>query len=356
MRIHTRSSCPSHFIWTMIVLVLPLFPIAALAQDDCSKTLQEARNLYDLGMIDDIPKMLAPCMQEGFTRPQKIEAYKLLVLAYLFDDDQFDAEKTMTEFLKKYPEYEIMPNDPVEFIHLFETYRTTSEFCFGLMAGLNLTNPRIIEPFSMIDLSKGEFSDNTLSGYQFGIAGGRYITKRMMLNLELHFGQNHYSFTDKDTLTKQDGYKLDESYTFEEKLKRVSLPVTIMYEINSGKLLYFIRAGASVNYVLSVSGLPSGINNKQPIPGSVTDMKDYRNTFYFNAIAGVGMHYNIPRGFIALDIRYNYGISNIVKSEKRFENTYLYSQFKYLDDDFSLNAFSFSVGYYFSFYNPKKTK
>ena len=307
-------------------------------------------------MIDEIPKMLAPCMQEGFTRPQKIEAYKLLILAYLFDDDQFDAEKTMTEFLKKYPEYEIMPNDPVEFIHLFETYRTTSEFSFGVTAGLNLTNPRIIEPYSMLDNATSEFSNATLSGYQFGLGAGRYLSERMMLNLELQLAQHRYSFTDKDTITKQDGNKLNESYTFEENLKKVSLPVTVIYEINDGKLLYFIRAGASVNYVLSASGLPSGINNKQPIPGEITDMKNYRNTFYFNAIAGIGMHYKIPRGFLSVDLRYNYGINNLVKSEKRYENTYLYSQFKYLDDDFSLHTFSFSVRVLFFILQSKKNK
>jgi hypothetical protein len=357
MRFHTKSFLPAGLFRTMTVFLLFLFPFTALAQKDCGKTLQEARNQYDLGMIDEIPKMLAPCMQEGFTRAQKIEAYKLLILAYLFDDDQFDAEKTMLEFLKKYPEYEIMPNDPVEFIHLFESYRTTSEFSVGIIAGLNLTDPRIIEPYSLLNRTTSECTNKMLTGYQVGLATGRYLTKKMMLNIELQMAQHHYSFTDIDTLTKEDGVdRLDESYTFEEKLKRVSLPVTILYEINDGKLLYFIRAGASVNYVFSASGQPSGINNKQPIYGSETDMKNYRKAFYFAAIAGIGMHYKIPRGFLAVDLRYSFGINNLVRSEKRYDNTYLYSQFKYLDDDFSLSSISLSLGYYFSFYNPKKTK
>jgi len=340
----------------MIGFVFSLFTLTARAQDDCSKTLQEARNQYDLGIIDEIPKMLARCMQEGFTRSQKIEAYKLMILAYLFDDDQFDAEKTMTEFLKKYPEYEIMPNDPVEFIHLFESYRTTSEFSFGVNVGLNLANPRVTEPHSMLDNARAEFSNSTLSGYQFGLGAGRYISERMMVNVGLLLAQHRYSFTDKDTFTKLDGNKLDESYTFEENLKEVSLPLTVIYEINNGKLLYFIRAGASVNYILSATGLPSGINNKQPMTGEKTNMKEYRNALFFNAIAGFGMHYKIPRGYVSVDLRYNYGFNNLVKHGTRYDNPYLYSQYKYLDDDFSLHTFSLSVGYYVSFYNPKKTK
>ena len=120
------------------------------AQDDCATKIQEAQKYYDQGMIDEIPKMLAPCMADGFTRTQKIEAYKLIILSYLFDDNQFEAEKTMLEFLKKYPEYEIMPNDPVEFVYLFESYRTTSVFSFGITAGFNFTDPRIIEPFHVL--------------------------------------------------------------------------------------------------------------------------------------------------------------------------------------------------------------
>ena len=75
------------------------------AQKSCLNTLREAKELYEEGLIDEIPELLSGCMESGFTRAQRIEAYKLIILAYLFDDDQFAAEKTMDEFLKKFPEY-----------------------------------------------------------------------------------------------------------------------------------------------------------------------------------------------------------------------------------------------------------
>jgi len=49
-------------------------------QDDCAAKIQEARKYYDQGMIGEIPQMLAPCMESGFTRAQKIEGYKLFFL------------------------------------------------------------------------------------------------------------------------------------------------------------------------------------------------------------------------------------------------------------------------------------
>ena len=102
-------------------------------ESDCLKTLKDAKDHYEQGLIDEIPNMLAGCMESGFTRAQKIEAYKLIILAYLFDDDQYEAEKTMDEFLRKFPEYEVMPSDPVEFVYLLESYKTASVYSINFL-------------------------------------------------------------------------------------------------------------------------------------------------------------------------------------------------------------------------------
>src|SRR3972149_11036799 len=109
---------------TWLVAGLLFFvPPGIYSQEDCSAKIQEAKKFYEMGMIEEIHQMLSPCIEYGFTRTQKIEAYKLIILSYLFDDDQFEAERSMLEFLKKFPEYEIIPNDPVEFVYLFDSYR-----------------------------------------------------------------------------------------------------------------------------------------------------------------------------------------------------------------------------------------
>ena len=173
------------YIWLLIFLLMSFLP-AYSQTDSCSAVLSKAGKLYEEGKIDEIPALLAPCMAEGFTRNQKIEAYKLIILVYLFDDDQVNAENTMVEFLKKYPEYEIMPNDPVEFVYLFNSYRTTSIFSLNLSFGTNLASPRIIEPFThgRYDKYKNQpFNRCGLcckSGYQ-----QRYSKK---INIEFRFG------------------------------------------------------------------------------------------------------------------------------------------------------------------------
>ena len=68
-----------------------------------------------------------------------------------------------------------MPNDPVEFVYLFESYRTTSVFSFGLTAGFNLTDPRIIEPFTSQDMRGATLKNTMKPGFQVGFGVERYL-------------------------------------------------------------------------------------------------------------------------------------------------------------------------------------
>src|SRR5512133_4345830 len=156
------------FRLSAFIIFLLAFTFPAISQQDCATKIQEAQRYYDQGIIEEIPSMLAPCMQDGFTRTQKIEAYKLIIMSYLFNENQFEAERTMLEFLKKYPEYEIMPNDPVEFVYLLESYRTASVFSFGVSGGFNLTDPRIIEPYTTLNTSEATLKNIIRPGFQVG--------------------------------------------------------------------------------------------------------------------------------------------------------------------------------------------
>ncbi len=322
-----------------------------LAQDDCATKIQEARKLNDQGMIDEIPGMLAPCMEEGFSRVQKIEAYKLIILAYLFDDNQFEAEKSMLEFLKKFPEYEVSPNDPIEFVYLFESYRTTSVFSFGITAGFNLTDPRIIEPFSAFDLSQAELKNTMKPGFQVGLGVGRYIRKNMVLNIEFNFTSNQYKFTDEIHQPLIDGLS---SVSYTEKLFKVEFPVYVAYEFNIKKVNCYVSLGASAAKITGATGQPSRKfhENMQSLSGESTDISTYRTNMLYSGLAGAGIRYKVPRGVIAVGLRASFGINNIVAS---YNNEFI-GKFYYRDDDFSLNTYSLTAGYYFSFYKPKKQR
>jgi hypothetical protein len=325
-------------------------------EEDCASKIQEAQKYYDQGMIEEVPRLLASCMADGFTRVQKIEAYKLIILSYLFDDNQFEAEKTMLEFLKKYPEYEIMPNDPIEFVYLFESYRTTSVFSFGITAGFNVTDPRIIEPYSTFDLSKATLKNTMRPAFQVGFGVGRYVGRKMLVNIEAYFASNQYKFSDEIATPFIDGPNGINSVTFTEKLYKVELPVSLVYEFNIKKVNYFVRAGFSVARITGVTGQASRkfYEDLQPLTGETKNIDDYRKKMLYSGVIGAGIRYKVPRGVMMLNLRTSLGLNNIVNPDKRYDNEELSTRFYYLDDDFSLNTFSLSASYYFSFYKPKK--
>lgn len=336
----------------MLILCLNwIWTSPACAQNDCSTKIQEAQKYYEQGMIDEIPAMLGPCMLDGFTRTQKIEAYKLVIMSYLLDDDQFEAERTMLEFLKKYPEYEIMPNDPVEFVYLFESYRTASVFSFGIRGGLNFTDPRIIEPYSTSDLNTADLKNTMRGGFQFALGIERYLNRKILLNLELAVATNQYQFTDKISTPANSS-----TVKYKEKIVKLEFPLTAAYEFTIKQTHLYARAGFSVAHLSKVTGEPSRATPGNNQTGPDLDMSGYRKSMLYSGIIGAGVRYKVPRGILLVDLRANLGLNNIVKSEKRFQNPELYNKYFYLDDDFSLNTFSLSVGYYFSFYSPRKQR
>jgi hypothetical protein len=348
-----------HNLYRQILLILLLLLIPArmllVAQNDCGTKIQEAQKYYEQGMIEEIPQMLAPCMENGFTRNQKIEAYKLIILSYLFDDNQFEAEKTMVEFLSKFPEYEIMPNDPVEFVYLFESYRTTSIFSFGFTAGFNLSDPRIIEPYTTFDMHNASLTNTMKPGFQVGVGVGRYISRKLFLNLELKFSENQYAFKD-ELITPLPGLNGIHSVSYKERLYKLMMPLTVAYEFEGKKFHYFIRTGVGVSKLMSASGTATRQYTEEipPVTGETQNLMPYRKSFLYSGIIGTGVRYKVPHGVLTAEIRANIGLNNIVRSEKRYDNWQQVMQSSYLDDDFSLNVFSFSAGYYFSFYKPKK--
>jgi hypothetical protein len=326
---------------------LTVFTISG--QQDCSTKIQEAQRYYDQGMIDDIPSMLAPCMQEGFTRTQKIEAYKLIIMSYLFNENQFEAEKTMLEFLKKYPEYEIMPNDPVEFVYLFDSYRTASIFSFGIVGGMNITDPRIIEPFSMLDTREAVLTTNIRPGFQVGFGVERYMSRKLLINLEAYFVLNKYEFSDQ----------IKTRYvTFTESLYKIEIPLTLSYEFAVHKTHFVARAGFAAAKLTHVTGQPERKFDQdvQALTSGDIDISKQRKQLQYSGVLGAGLRYKVPRGILSLDLRAMIGFNNIVNPKKRYDNSTLTTTYYYLDDNFSLNTLSLSLNYYFSFYSPHKQR
>lgn len=325
----------------------------------CAFTLREAQGLYDQGLIEDIPGMLEDCIRDGFTKEERLDAYKLIILSYLFDDDQDQANEEMLKFLKKYPEYQITATDPAEFTYLFNTYDTKHKFTYGGFIGGNMAHGAISELFGVYNTGNG--NEPVYRRSSLGLSGGLRINFPIVSHLELSvegiFNLSSFSL-DQGVLY---GFALPD---VKESHTRIDLPVTFTWDFPAGNFVPFIRAGIQGGYLVSASWTASRLytgveQDIADVTGTSLDVTDLRNQFSLWAIGGGGLKYKIPKGYIVLDIRYNTGLTTQNNPEaNRYTGTDAAQDQTFLyyapDSEFSLNNLIFSIGYQRSFYKPKK--
>ena len=327
------------------------------AQSNCVKILEAAEKEFEEGAIEDIPEKLSGCMESGFTRAQKIEAYKLIIMSYLFDDSQYEAETTMLEFLRKYPEYQIMPNDPVEFVYLFESYRTASVLSLTVFLGPTFSNPAIHESFSAFDQANIHSKNITKSGINFGFGISREIAKNVKINLDAFYVTHNYRFMEESVTELDDDAIVSSKVNFDESLKRFSFPFTFSYEFRAGNLNYFVKAGASVDLLTDAKASVERINQytSSNVTANDIDLTNYRTKLTYSLVLGAGTKIKVPRGFIVLDARYNKGLKKLCDYGS-ISRQMLTPSYYYIDDVFSLDYVSVNIGYVYSIYQSKKKR
>jgi hypothetical protein len=322
-----------------------------LAQQDCPAKLKDAQELYDKGTIENIPDMLELCIDSGFNNTDRVVAMKLVILSYLFDNNEDEADKSMKRFLHDYPEYVVSQDDPSEFVSLYKTYKTVPLYSVGAFIGTSITYVGVIAKNSTgntNDLySKYQPSGN---GLLAGFRMNRLINDRITGSVELMFKRN--SFERKDSLPAQ------QFLNFRETQTRLELPISLTYQYSVAGFCPYLRAGVAFGYLIhSTSEIVRKFtpgSNVQDITGKDINMLDYRKKLYSNFLFGAGFRYKVPYGFLECDIRYSMGLFSLVHT-KDAVNDPLRWKYSYQDDKFRLNDLSFSIGYVYSFYRTTKT-
>lgn len=324
------------------------------SENACAKTLTSARNAYDKGRIELVPDMLASCIENGFNDVEIVEAYKLLILSYLYYDERKSAEEAMYKFLKIKPEYKINPVvDPPEFINLYNRFRTKPIFLIGGKIGGNMTMINVDKNYSLDNTanSLGNYKSNP--GYQAGISLDVPIFKNFSLATELNVQANSYTYTKKEF-----GFL---SLTFDEQQLWGELPLAVRYNFGKSNIQYYVQVGGSVSYLLSAKATVERTDSvnveigNRSVSGPSIDLKPQRESINYGIIGGLGMKMKdvLGNGYLYVDLRYTYGLPNVVNAKARYDNNELQYKYSYLDNDFSMQNAYISVGYLIPIYKPK---
>ena len=332
-------------------IILTVFFLTAIgvnllnAQENCALNLKKAQDLFNSGQIEGIPELIESCLQSGFTKEEKVLAYKVLINAYVFDDYREKAEETMFDFLKKYPEYEVISTDPSEFVNLMREFDNRPRFSIGIIAGGTYSIIRPIESVTTSPIS-GNYGDFTTSGvsYHAGISLIKSLNEKIDLCVEADY---------KNTVFNQsfDPNSFTSNATFEAQ-QLINMPISATYTFGNGKYTPFARLGFNTGLLIS-----SGVDLTST-PGDKSSRisnLDSREKLNFYGVIGGGVKMKVSKAYIFLDVRYNLGLKNQVLDIGR-NNTQSDALWKYQsrDDSFYHDDLNFSVGFVKTVYKPRK--
>ena len=323
----------------------------SIIENRCVQLLRDAEKTYEAGRINVIEDMLKPCIQsDGFSKFEKLQAYRLIILSKLFDNREEEANQYFLELIKTDPEYQVNPvTDPSEFINLFNSYRTNPVYSLGFKVGMNSTKPNSFVPYGVYNTEENTGGYKGLLNVHFGFNADIYLNKKFTLGADALLSFKKYQY--KNTL-------MDYSeLTWKETQLWLELPVVLKYTMGKQKLRYYVQGGAAISMIMNakanVTRKDINTQSNQAI-GPDINTRDLRNMFNYSLVAGGGLRYKAGYGYIVLDAKYMYGLNNISDVHDKYSNADLVYKYGYIDNNFTLNSLMFSVGYYKSFYKPKK--
>jgi hypothetical protein len=344
MRILLNISKTAFFL---IGLFFSINGIAQQTDNSCKDALNLADKEYKAGRINKCIELLNPCIDKLESKV-KFEAYRLLALCYLDMNDEKNANNAALNLLRNKPNYREFPFfDPKGFTNLLSKYDVWPQLEFGIKTGINFNSVRLIKNFSVIN-SDAAFLPQT--GYQAGITAEYYIKKNISLNADLLYEGLNYK------RTSVNGSVWSQEFT--EKLNYFSIPLAIRYYFYKTKTLRFGAELGLQTQILSKTNSDIVLSNSetQEKVENTIEQKNQRNKALFYGLGGLVIKYKLGGGTVSADFRYAFGLSNVVKTSKRYDNLNFILANQYIDSDFSFTPFYITLGYQFAIHKMYSVK
>jgi hypothetical protein len=337
------------------IVILFFIPISLNAQinQNCIQALRNVERAYNEGRIAEIPAIVSNCLKNGFTKEQKIRAYRFLILSYLYQYETGSAENAMLELLRIDPEYKPTAEEPTPFKKLYQQFRTHPIYLIGARTGLNLTLPFPIDGYSIDQNNFGKYRSGL--GFNIGPSIDFYLSEKWNANLSILFQRNLH----KQAFSQVLGFQ---NMTLIERQSLVNLSILARYKIKEwDNLRLYLNAGGSLNYLLNAQLTDENRSIKRgntPVtpPAQNPDFTSLRKTLNYQLTGGGILITRVGRSYFSLSINYSIGLNNVVAPEKRYSNASLAFESLYVDNDFSINNLMVSAAYLIPVYKPKLVK
>ncbi len=328
-------------------------------QSSCAQTLRLATSTYEQGRLHELEGILANCLQNtetGFTKEERVAAYKLLTQAYIYLEEPVKADDAMLKLLQTDHYFEVNKDvDPAEFVALYNTFRTKEIYRVGAKLGVNATQPNVVNSITAVELGAD-------SEYKYGIAilfGGTVdvpVNDKLTLHGELLYLQRKFELDLKvDRGLSVDGEPLANEFQGIETQNWLSLPLSVEYKFMDKKFNPFVGAGVSIDYLINAQMKGERIQDDvTSVPETTFDFNPQREKINISAILSTGIKTRVSGGYFIAEVRYIYGITNVNSAETAYANQQATWEQGYADSVFKLSSLAISGSYVVNIFNPKK--
>jgi hypothetical protein len=378
-------------ILTLFFLLAGITRTRAQDMVGCTQLLEDAREAYAAGMVELVPELLLPCIESGLVGDLRVEAYKLVINAYLFDYLPDQADLLMSDFLDENPEYVVSPSDTEEFKLLCETQKkrrseeaatlaaqerlrqqaelekrlreeeaqkqqkreskdgsiNTQSPRMGLVLGYSSTITQVTEPFSTGDpmLDGGDFSSKP--GVVLGGVADFPLGRVTEIGVELLYNWARIDYAASPNSNT--------SFTSSESQSWLQLPLSLALYLNpKNKARVYMRFGVVSNYLLAASVTATrsytstGSSAVPDVEMESTAITDTRARMNLHGMAGIGIKFSWKSAFFFVEGRYLEGLFQANREELRYDNQELLWLIYHVDSDFKLHQINISAGLVFN--------
>ena len=102
----------------LFLIIIMISGLTSKSQECDDNVLKEAQKKYDIGLFNEVQQMLQPCIENGFSQKQLIQAFRLMSVSYLAIDSTEKAVSFATKLVSIKPDFDAELFGPPRFEHI----------------------------------------------------------------------------------------------------------------------------------------------------------------------------------------------------------------------------------------------
>lgn len=236
-----------------------------------------------------------------------------------------------------------------------------NQWWIGVRGGVNLSSATASKSYSVFTYTSGitegtnkkQYESFSLPGLQFGFTVSYEFIRGLSANLLPSYTSNRFAYNNafQWTDTQDPSKRVTTAYHFETRLQYIEIPLSIKYELTSGRFKPYVQAGGYYGLLtdaikkVTTSGIDkaSGADTEINVSELSVGIEDRTQKNNFGVLGGAGFTYNVGNARLGLEVNYFYGLQNLDQGGMKFTDNQLISGTYDVPDDYALNNINISM-------------